>query len=147
VIASVPSDVALCSYPGCRGPAWTLNGRPLPFTRQFDDPEPTDNPAAVIPVGRIVGPILLDCGGDDLVWKSCAYADAIVAELTKAKDPWVHEMLAYPDAGHVVGALVPYEPYVPQPETAGVHPLANQLADASLWPKILAFLSSDKEHA
>lgn len=33
VIASVPSDAAICSYPGCRGAAWTLNGRPVPFTK------------------------------------------------------------------------------------------------------------------
>ena len=32
VIASVPSDVAICSYPDCNGPAWTLHGRPLPYT-------------------------------------------------------------------------------------------------------------------
>jgi dienelactone hydrolase len=65
VIASSPSDVSLCSYPGCTGPAWTLHGKPLPYTRQFDNPDPTDNPAAVIPVQKIHGPVLLDCGTDD----------------------------------------------------------------------------------
>ena len=25
VIASVPSDASICSYPGCTGPAWTLS--------------------------------------------------------------------------------------------------------------------------
>jgi dienelactone hydrolase len=33
VIAMVPSDVALCSIPGCRGPAWTFHGHPVPYTR------------------------------------------------------------------------------------------------------------------
>lgn len=74
VIASSPSDVAICAYPGCTGPAWTLNGRPLPYTKEFDTPEPTDNPAAVIPVQEIRGPVFLDCGGADKVWTSCPYA-------------------------------------------------------------------------
>jgi hypothetical protein len=37
-------------------------GRPVPYTNQFDQPHPTDNPAAVIPVGKIHGPVFLDCG-------------------------------------------------------------------------------------
>jgi dienelactone hydrolase len=64
VVASVPSNSAICSYPGCRGPAWMLNGRPVPYTSQFDDPSPM-NRAAVIPDQRINGPIFLDCAQDD----------------------------------------------------------------------------------
>jgi dienelactone hydrolase len=74
VIASVPSDVALCSYPGCSGPAWTLDGQPVPYTHQFDNPDPSDDPAAVIPVEQIAGPVFLDCGGDDQVWISWSCA-------------------------------------------------------------------------
>ena len=81
VIASVPSDVAICSYPDCNGPAWTLHGRPLPYTFQFDNPHPVDDPAAVIPVERIRGPVFLDCGGADAVWVSCPYARAIMTRL------------------------------------------------------------------
>jgi pimeloyl-ACP methyl ester carboxylesterase len=33
VIASVPSDAAICSYPGCRTAAWTLGGKPLRSSR------------------------------------------------------------------------------------------------------------------
>ena len=44
VIASVPSNVANCSYPRCAGPAWTLHGQPLPYTSHFDNPSPADNP-------------------------------------------------------------------------------------------------------
>ena len=40
IIASVPSNVAICSYPGCTGPAWTLHGQALPCTREFDNPGP-----------------------------------------------------------------------------------------------------------
>ena len=35
VAAVVPSSVALCSYPLCDGPAWTLHGKPVPYTRQL----------------------------------------------------------------------------------------------------------------
>ena len=62
VAALTPSDAAICAYPGCNGPAWTFVGRPVPYTNQFDQPHPTDNPAAVIPVGKIHGPVFLDCG-------------------------------------------------------------------------------------
>lgn len=144
VIASVPSDAAICS-PDCSGPAWTLSGQALPYTRQFDIPHPTDSPAAVIPVTKIEGPILLDCGGDDMVWVSCPYAQAIMAELDSAHDRFVHELFAYPAAGHGVGGLVPYEPVYQIPESlSGATPLSNHLASAELWPKVLLFLGSQR---
>src|SRR5262249_41295890 len=74
VVALVPSNVALCSFPDCTRSAWLLHGVPLPYTRQFDDPNPSDDPSAAIPVERIQGPILLACGGADTVWVSCPYA-------------------------------------------------------------------------
>jgi dienelactone hydrolase len=145
VIASVPSDAAICSFPGCGGPAWTLNGQALPYTRDFDDPQPTDNPAAVIPVARIQGPVLLDCGRSDMVWVSCPYAQAIMTELDRAHDRFAHELFAYPDAGHGVGELVPYEPGFQIPENlSGATPLANDVAAAKLWPQVLKFLGSQR---
>lgn len=146
VIASVPSDVALCSYPGCDGPVWTLHGKPLPYTRQFDNPDPTDNPAAVIPVQEIRGPVFLDCGTDDLIWTSCAYAQAIQRHLTGAGDRYPHVLYRYLGAGHFVADLVPYEPAASGPESPsdngqGVTPLANVDADASLLPHLLSFLA------
>ena len=44
VVASVPSNVALCGYPDCSQPAWTLNGTPLPYTQQFDNPDSDRRP-------------------------------------------------------------------------------------------------------
>ena len=145
VIASVPSDVAICSYPNCSGAAWTLHGRPLPYTFQFDNPHPVDDPAAVIPVERIRGPVFLDCGGADAVWVSCPYARAIMTRLASQHDRYPHVLQAYPAAGHGVGSLVPYEP-VAATVTAGVNlsgrtPGANPDADAVLWPRLLEFLA------
>ena len=105
VIASVPSDAAICSYPGCRTVAWTLGGKPLPYTRDFDNPAPTDNPAAVIPDQRINGPAFLDCGEADETWSSCPYARAILSRLDRDHDRWAHVLYAYPHAGHLVGFL------------------------------------------
>jgi dienelactone hydrolase len=146
VIASVPNDAALCSYPGCAGPAWTLDGKPLPYTREFDNPHPSDNPAAVIPVQKIHGPVFLDCGTDDQIWTSCAYAQAIQQHLTAAGDRYPHVLYRYLGAGHFVGSLIPYEPSTPGPadpsdDGQGDTPLANLNADARLWPHLLAFLA------
>jgi dienelactone hydrolase len=155
VIASVPGNAAVCS-PTCDGPAWTLNGQPLPYTRQFNNPTPTDDPTAVIPVEKIRGPILLVCGGSDHVWNSCANAAAIKSRLAANKAKRSPMLLSYPDAGHGVGILVPYEPgegaalNAPQvnPTTghtlslAGATPKANALALATAWPRVLNFLRS-----
>jgi len=152
VIASVPSNVALCS-PTCDGPAWMLNGQPLPYTSQFNNPAPTDEPGAVIPVERIRGPILLICGGSDQVWHSCDYAKAIVDRLKTNHTTQPHQLLSYASAGHGVGALVRYEPgsgslNTPFPNatgqlinSAGATPDANTRARAKVWPRVLAFLN------
>ena len=110
VIASVPANIALCAYPGCGGPAWTLHGKPLPYTRQFNQPHPTDDPAAAIPVEQIRGPIFLDCAGVDTVWNSCAYAQAIMQRLEANNFRYPHVLYRSPRAGHRVGGLLPYEP-------------------------------------
>jgi dienelactone hydrolase len=137
VVASVPSNVAVCSYPDCNGPAWTLHGQALPYTSEFDDPSPTDNPAAVIPDQRIQGPVFLDCGEADQTWTSCSYAQAILRLLDEHHDRWAHVLYAYPGAGHPVGTFVPYEPTSPaaDPDYA-----ADQRALTLLWPHLLTFL-------
>jgi dienelactone hydrolase len=145
VIATSPNDVALCSYPGCQGAAWTLHGRALPYTHQVDQPSPTDNPAAVIPVQKIRGPVFLNCGTDDHVWTSCAFAQAIQGRLTATHDRYPHVLYEYQGAGHGDG-LVPYEPLSSayealDSESQGDSPLADSNAAARLWPELLAFLA------
>jgi dienelactone hydrolase len=141
VIASVPSNVALCSYPGCTGPAWTLNGQALPYTSDFDVPAPTDDPAAIIPDQRIQGPVFLDCGEADQTWISCPFARAILSLLDAHHDHWTHVLYAYARAGHPVGILVPDEPEARA--YAGQDPsyAADREADALLWPHLLHFLA------
>lgn len=143
VIAMVPSDVAICSYPGCQGPAWTLHGHALPYTRQFDNPQPTDQPAAVIPVQRIHGPIFLACGTADQTWTSCPYAAAIMAHLNAAHDRFPHVLYSYTNAGHEVGTIAPYEPFA----SRSIDPEANEQAREADWPRLLNFLAaSSRSH-
>lgn len=154
VVASAPSSVGNCGIsspagvgiPRCNGAAWTLDGRPLPYTLEPNIPRPTDDPAAVIPVAQIHAPILLNCGGSDQVWASCVYANAIEDELRAAHDPLPHPLYAYPLAGHGLGALLPYEPPVISDvyglDLSGTTLLANAEADANLWPHVLSFLAA-----
>jgi dienelactone hydrolase len=136
VVGLVPSNVSHCSE-GCTGPAWTLGGRGLPFTRQFR-PRPTDEPRAVIPVERIRGPLFLVCGGRDSTWNSCAHSNAIVDRLEAAGDRDRHRLHAYRGAGHGLGSLAPY-----QPVSAADNPThaADQRARADVWPRVLEFLA------
>jgi dienelactone hydrolase len=139
VIASVPSDAANCSYPTCGGPAWTLHGRPVPYTHEWDDPLPTDNPKALFPVERIAAPILLICGGDDQRWVSCQYSAEMMQRLRLHHDSYPHALLRAALAGHGVGSLMPDEPQV-----GGTSPtaVADERAREAFWPRVLAFLAS-----
>lgn len=141
VAAFVPSGVVHCGYDpttdSCPGPAWTFRGRGLSYTQRYNDPYPADAPSAVIPVERIKGPLLLSCGGEDQLWTSCRFAQAIVARLRAHH--WRHRvaLYAYPHAGHYGAQLGRYwigemqsDTYVP----------ADERARERLWPHAVAFL-------
>lgn len=137
VIALVPENNAIGCHPQlCAGGAWTFGDKEVPYTRQFDVTYPTDVPNAAIEVEKIEGPVLLNCGGQDFTWNSCDFADAIVARL-KAKH-FTHSVTlrTFPDSGHGVGEMTPYEP------CALPDPPADQRARAAFWPDVLAFLKA-----
>jgi dienelactone hydrolase len=143
VAALVPGDTADCSA-GEGSPLWTFGGKPVPCTKQFNNTHPTDNPAAVIPVAEIRGPVFLDCGEQDTNWSSCAHSKAMMAELAAADDTYPHELLDYPQAAHGLGFLLSYYPGFAAVEEfwgiGGSSAVANPLASADQWPKLLAFL-------
>jgi dienelactone hydrolase len=122
------------------GAAWTLGGQAVPFTR-FGQPDPTDVPAAIIPVERIRGPVLTVCGGADQIWHSCDHAEASAARLQAAGHVEPHLFLAYPDAGHAVATLLPHQPAHPVPTLEGKTPTANLHAREEAWPRVLTFLA------
>jgi len=138
VVASVPSNVALCGFPDCSQPAWMFQGAPVPYTQQFDNPYPTDDPAAVIPDERIRGPLFAVCGGRDLVWFSCPYASAIMDRLRAFGHAYKDVSYAYPRAGHFVGGFLPYSPIAPR--ALYLHP-ADERAREAVWPRLLSFLA------
>ncbi len=69
-----------------------------------------DNPAAVIPVEQIPGPILLVAAGADTVWPSAAITRAISQRLRRHGDRHGHVLLEYPDASHSLDYLIPHLP-------------------------------------
>jgi dienelactone hydrolase len=141
--ATLPGGVVTCGIVGahrekhlCLGSPWTFQGRPVPFTREFDVPLPIDEPRAVIPVERIRAQLLLACGGEDATWTSCPYADAIVARRRKAGEKTT--LYTYPRAGHFVGASAfAYEPGAMTTDTTV--PWTEQGRE-DLWPRVLAFV-------
>jgi dienelactone hydrolase len=139
VVAGVPSNVSFGAYPNRFGPAWTLRGKPIPFTSQLNEPYPSDNPRAVIPVEWIQGPIFLDCGGFDMTWDSCDYARAMMTRLERHGYEYPHVLARYPAAEHTVGVFVPYQPMT------DTH-IDTKIALADVWPKLLEFLDSTSGH-
>lgn len=147
VIASSPSDLSFGSYPRRGSAGWTFQGRPVPYsTAPGDLGWPVDDPAAEIPVQRIRGPVFLDCGTEDQIWSSCAYALRIDSRLNAARFPYPHVLYRYQGAGHHVNTLVPFEPGdgfadLTEPLAEGNTLFANADAHARLWPRLLSFLA------
>lgn len=137
VVASVPSNVATCGIP-CSGPAWTFEGRPVPYTRVFNDPSPADNPDAIIPDEQIHGPVFLVCGGLDSAWVSCIYTRAIMSRLAARGHAYRDVSYAFARAGHHVGSLLPYFPVAPRRLYFNQ---VDEQARAKVWPHLLSFLA------
>ena len=93
VVSYVGGSVAGVSYPSGDTAAWTLEGKPVPFT----------DPDNVIPVERISGPIFLVAGVDDLLWPSAIYAAEVVARL-REHQRGDYTSLVYQRAGHLVAS-------------------------------------------
>jgi dienelactone hydrolase len=144
-----PSATANCAYvPGghtpCPGPAWLRDGRPVPYAGLAGATATGQESRSAIPVERIDGPVLTLCGGADLLWSSCAYADAIQQRLQAHHTRFPHLALSYPDAGHAIDLPMPFEPMAPPAAAAlptyGSTPTANDQARADAWGKVLAFV-------
>jgi dienelactone hydrolase len=152
VIAGSPSSVANEAFssssplpPG--EAAWTLGGRPLPVASPPGDPRSAGNPAAVIPVSRIRGPVLLLAGADDRLWPSLGYGQAIMAALAAHHDPYLHQLRDLAGAGHMAGFAMPYDDGPAEITegrdafNAGGTPVINSMAETAAWRDALAFLS------
>ena len=146
VVAGVPSSVVNPGLPDTTRPTWTLGGRPLPAVSpsEFGQPNPPGAVQAVIPVERIGGPVLLTCGGQDLIWPSCGYVDAITARLRAHRFTHPVTALRYPDAGHLIGGLTAWYGSLTDDAltSSGGTVAATQAAQADAHAKLLAFLAA-----
>jgi dienelactone hydrolase len=152
VIAGSPSSVTNEAFSSSSAlppdkAAWTLGGRALPVASPPGDPWSARNPAAVIPVARIRGPVLLLAGADDQLWPSPGYARAIMATLAAHHDPCLHQLKEFAGAGHVAGFAMPYDAGPARIAegrdvlNVGGTPVVNSVAETGAWRDALTFLS------
>ena len=157
VVAGVPSSVVWQGVDMSGGPtgsSWTSGGEalayvPYDFSRGFRgiyqlyaDSLPGAPEAAVIPVERINGPVMLISGDADGLWPSADMAGRIVARLEQNGFAYAVENLTYPGAGHAAFG----------PPLQNTTLLTQQLAflggtvegtvaaREDSWPRVLAFL-------
>lgn len=137
--------------------SWSEKGEPLPHLAYKGQPGSDGlmpvfvdglkaldkNPAAIIPVEKYKGKLLLVCGEAEKLWPSCPMTDQIVARAAKA-GVTAPIVLRYKDAGHgVMGA-----PFA-DPDTAkkwsklGGTTAGNVAARADSWAKISGFLKAE----
>lgn len=137
--------------------SWSEKGEPVPHLAYKGRPDDRGlmavfegglkeldrNPAAIIPVEKYAGKLLLVCGEAETLWPSCPMTDQIVAR-AKAKGTAAPLVLRYSDAGHgVMGA-----PFTDAADTkrwtgfGGGTAEGNAAARADSWPKIVAFLKA-----
>lgn len=137
VVVTVPGNVVVGSWPP-GGPAWLIDGRPLPYAGQDNLRE--DDPRVVIPVERVPAAILMISAGADEVWPSADMARAMQERLRASNHPFGYQLLEYPEAGHSLGYLVPDLPAGLPPSGVTDRP-ADHAARRDAWPKTVRFVS------
>ena len=151
-------------------PAWTFDGRPIPFMRRGIDAAAVDwthQPVALspgycaalqdseivehatIPVERSRGPILMISGQEDHM-SSPKLAEIAEQRAKHYNFSFDVEHLSYPDAGHLLTL-----PYLPTTIRQSCHPIrhvdvdfggtpaGDAFARADSWPKVLKFLQKN----
>ncbi|KQY43730.1 acyl-CoA thioester hydrolase/BAAT C-terminal domain-containing protein [Cellulomonas sp. Root137] len=148
------------------GPAWTVDGEPLPFlpyavTPELEDaiarhdpvalrdgfaPLPTDHDAlerVSIPVERIRGGVLLVAGGDDQMWDSPGYHQVAADRLAEHPYPWANVVLD--SAGHMIagppgGVATSQGPGPGVTFRYGGDPVLTAHARRETWTRTMGFL-------
>ncbi|MGI8583848.1 MAG: acyl-CoA thioester hydrolase/BAAT C-terminal domain-containing protein [Chitinophagaceae bacterium] len=145
--------------------SWTLQGKALPFV-PYDTSQKFTSlldfyvgnlrdqravEAAIIPVEKIKGPVVLISGKDDKMWPSYLMAEKVVDRLKNKNFRFPYEHLSYDNAGHnIVGPpRKPSTNSLPVADTSsssrpirpmGGTPEGNNLARNDAWAKIIKFL-------
>ncbi|MBJ7501903.1 MAG: hypothetical protein JHC57_19265 [Sphingopyxis sp.] len=136
--------------------SWSAKGEPVPHLAYKGRPddrglmavfegglkELDENPAAIIPVERYKGRLLLVCGESEKLWPSCPMTDQIVARAARQGGA-APIVLRYKDAGHaVMGASFADAAAAKKWSKLGGTAEGNAAARADSWPKIVAFLKA-----
>jgi pimeloyl-ACP methyl ester carboxylesterase len=139
VVAYAPSSVVNPAVPPAQGAAWTYRGKPLETISptEFGFAAPT-NRAAIIPVERIRGPVMTVAGVSDMLWPAASYSTAIAER--RAASGKETTTLIFQEAGHGVGAAIPYLPLFLGDNDFVSTRKADALARTESWPKLLALL-------
>jgi uncharacterized protein len=170
VVAYTPSCVVwqgidLTLPPGETRTSWTFRGKPLAYVSfppgtepahsndgiswlpvmdaGLDDAEAVD--AAMTPVERCTGPVLLVSGGDDHVWPTAKMCEMLTVRMASHERRDGIRHLHYPKAGHMLFPYTrPADTKVPEmPTDLGGSPEANAAAHADAWPTVLRYLRGE----
>lgn len=164
VVAGAPSSVMWqgvdwsTMFGAGDGASWSLGGKPVPFV-PYGELDYNRGPvsiyeeslktlpadaAAIIPVERARAPLLLVCGGADLLWPSCPMARMVEARAASRGGPPV-TVLSYPGAGHgAFGVPRPAnDPDIDQLGGMGGTGHTTNAARMDSWPKVMAFLRKE----
>jgi len=167
VMAFAPSGVVWqglnFANPMNMGPAWTVDGKALPFVTpdgmkyrpgvamrpMFDAALAIDKRTDVnIPVERINAPILLISGKEDALWPSYDMAEAIMKRLADSHFAHAYKHVSYDGAGHMVFVGEPSGAAAQSISKAPPNPMLGGTGAAGLaawqrnWPLTLAFFDN-----
>ena len=166
VVAYTPSSVVWggidfsAAEPPMRS-SWSKSGKPLAFVpiprrvpplqserglgfvpiyeRGLDGVQPDD--AAIIPIERAAGPVLLISGGDDRMWPARRMCQLLVDRAQRFGRDHLVRHLDFADAGHALFAVEPdTELKSPLPVDLGGSEAATARAHASAWPEVVRTL-------
>jgi dienelactone hydrolase len=146
VVGLVPSPFAWSGM--ARGASWTLGGRPVRYVqvdrRVRGDPYGAalrDHRgaalAAMFPLERVQGPLLLLAGDEDAVWDSPSQCEIAIAYLRAHQHPYPDRYVHYPHAGHAFLFATEQRPQV----TFGGTARGNVEAGQRAWIEIDDFLA------
>jgi dienelactone hydrolase len=147
VVAVVPSGVRWgAAWSDDGRAAWTYKGKPLPYldnTVAYNNSSNAEAELASISVERIKGPVLLVSGGDDKIWPSTDFSDAVMKRLEAKGHTACYDdrHLNYPFAGHFAGG--PPSGYSISEEwraMVGGNESADLHAQRSSWRVMLSFM-------
>lgn len=117
-------------------PAWTWQGKPIPYLVSNRINTDAELARAEIPVERANGPVLMVSGDGDQLWPSSWLTSAAWDRLQRFHHPWPDQFLHYPGSGHAI--LTPYMPMLPLVAPMfGGDPLSNQIASVNSWQAVL----------